>query len=129
MFIVQVPGGISRVSESAYLNFLAERVAWMLRRSSDENAAMDLLKESLTETRLLKKQPRTSTPGLFCIDCIATNAIFLSRIRTTLHQFPIETQRGDNTAVTVLLRTTIDEWVAAMRAWAAEHPARKSRSQ
>lgn len=117
MFIVQVPGGIAHVSEDAYMNFLAERVAWMLRRSPDENDAMEALRTSLKESRLLKKEPRNSTPGLFCIDCIATNVIFHSRIRMTLREFPMEPLRGDNTAVTVLLRTGIREWIASLRSW------------
>lgn len=125
MFIVQVPGRMAQVSEASYLNFLAERVAWMLRRSGEEEEAMERLWDALKASRLARKQPRTSTPGLFCIDCIATNAIFLSRIRSTLHEFPIETRGGDNTAVTVLLRTGIDEWIASMRAWAAATPGRR----
>lgn len=118
MFIVQVPGGVASIQAEAYMNFLAERVAWMLRRSQDEDDAMAELRASLKERRLLRKEPRNSTPGLFCIDCIAMNVILLSRIRATLDDFPVEVLRGDHTAVTVLLRTGIHEWLTALRTWA-----------
>ncbi|MGE0081798.1 MAG: hypothetical protein AB7U81_10915 [Thiohalomonadaceae bacterium] len=120
LFIVQVPGGVSHLHAEPYMNFLAERVAWMLRRTPDEDGAMAELRSSLKQAKLLKKEPRKSTPGLFCIDCIATNAIFLARIRATLGAFPMEVLHGDHSAVTVLLRTGISEWIAAFRDWAEE---------
>lgn len=120
MFIVQVPGGVSLLHAEPYMNFLAERVAWMLRRAPDEEGAMAELRASLKQAKLLKKEPRKSTPGLFCIDCIATNAILLSRVRARLDAFPMEVLRADHSMVTVLLRTGISEWIAALRNWVEE---------
>lgn len=120
LFIVQVPGGVSRLHAEPYMNFLAERVAWMLRRSPDEDDAMAELRSLLKQAKLLDAEPRKSTPGLFCIDCIATNANLLARVRTTLGTFPMEVMRGDHSAVTVLLRTGINDWLASFKAWMEE---------